>query len=357
MHSVSLKFLVGILSFSDYSPFGIQMVGRSGGEDYRYAFNGMEEDPEVSGDGNSYTTEFRGYDPRLGRWKSLDPLMAKFPHASPFEGFANNPIFYIDPKGDQADKLYNEYGQLLYDDGVGDKKWVVSGTDYQNKRQQASGANMPMMSEYLKSVGLQAYSTESEAALAWAPGAHKETREDPKHFERAAQIFQFAGKDGPSLFVLGNKVTGKKGSTPGVIQDVDANFSAAIVSGLNLLTVEKEYKGHRKGSFTNVFNNQTEYIDQDFVKRVKQWKVSGMIHTHPPGHDEFSASGRTDNNYNINVGGDIGMAKLGTNVYLVTTTTNYPRLKVLRYKDMKNVTHMYSSKYKKSAKELAKPVY
>jgi RHS repeat-associated protein len=99
MHSVSLKFLVGILSFSDYYPFGMQMPGRNGGEDYRYAFNGMEYDPEVSGDGNSYTTEFRGYDPRLGKWKSLDPLMISFPYASPYVGFANNPVFYVDPNG------------------------------------------------------------------------------------------------------------------------------------------------------------------------------------------------------------------------------------------------------------------
>jgi RHS repeat-associated protein len=77
----------------------MQMPGRNGGEDYRYAFNGMEQDPEVSGDGNSYTTEFRGYDPRLGKWKSLDPLMASFPHTSPYVGFANNPIVFTDPYG------------------------------------------------------------------------------------------------------------------------------------------------------------------------------------------------------------------------------------------------------------------
>jgi RHS repeat-associated protein len=81
-------------------PFGMQMPGRNGGTgDYRYAFNGMEHDPEVSGDGNSYTTEFRSYDPRLGRWKSLDPLMSKFPWQSPYVAFDNNPIFFNDPLG------------------------------------------------------------------------------------------------------------------------------------------------------------------------------------------------------------------------------------------------------------------
>jgi RHS repeat-associated protein len=59
----------------------------------------MELDNEVSGNGNSYTTEFRQYDPRLGRWKSLDPLMAQFPLMSPFVAFDNNPVFYVDPLG------------------------------------------------------------------------------------------------------------------------------------------------------------------------------------------------------------------------------------------------------------------
>lgn len=60
----------------------------------------MEVDNEVSRNGNSYTTEFRQYDPRLGRWKSLDPLMAKYPNQSPYVAFNNNPIFFTDPFGD-----------------------------------------------------------------------------------------------------------------------------------------------------------------------------------------------------------------------------------------------------------------
>lgn len=59
----------------------------------------MEKDDEVKGDGNSYTTEFRQYDPRLGRWLSLDPLMMQFPHMSPYCAFDNNPIYFVDPYG------------------------------------------------------------------------------------------------------------------------------------------------------------------------------------------------------------------------------------------------------------------
>jgi RHS repeat-associated protein len=86
-------------SFSDYYAFGMLMPNRQGGNHGRYLFNGMEHDGEVSGDGNSYTTEFRQFDPRLGRWKSLDPLMHMFPSLSPYVAFDNNPIYYIDPYG------------------------------------------------------------------------------------------------------------------------------------------------------------------------------------------------------------------------------------------------------------------
>ena len=60
-----------VIMTSDYYPFGMVMPDRnwtsSGAETYRYAYNGMEQDNEVSDKGNSYTTEFRQYDPRLGR--------------------------------------------------------------------------------------------------------------------------------------------------------------------------------------------------------------------------------------------------------------------------------------------------
>ncbi|MBT3424521.1 MAG: hypothetical protein HOD63_10470 [Bacteroidetes bacterium] len=44
------------------------MIRRIIGDTYRFGFNGIEKDNEVFGTGNSYTTMFRQYDPRLGRW-------------------------------------------------------------------------------------------------------------------------------------------------------------------------------------------------------------------------------------------------------------------------------------------------
>jgi|SRR5690554_3573384 len=93
---------------------------------YRYGFNGMEKDDNIKGEGNSYTTEFRQYDPRVGRWLSVDPLFTNFPWQSPYVAFDNNPIYYIDPKGLAAESPPTEYrgedGMLLLktDDGSDD---------------------------------------------------------------------------------------------------------------------------------------------------------------------------------------------------------------------------------------------
>ena len=66
--------------------------------DYRYGMNGMEKDDEVKGTGNSYTSYFRQYDPRLVRWMSDEPKPVAY--ESGYAAFRNNPIYYADPSGD-----------------------------------------------------------------------------------------------------------------------------------------------------------------------------------------------------------------------------------------------------------------
>ena len=65
-----------------------------------YGFNGMEKDDEIKSSGNSYTTTFRQYDPRIGRWLSMEPKNAKYPEISPYVFSLNNPISLSDPDGD-----------------------------------------------------------------------------------------------------------------------------------------------------------------------------------------------------------------------------------------------------------------
>lgn len=89
-----------VLKANDYYPFGSLMPGREySAGDYRFGFNGMEKDYEIKGIGNSYTTEFRQNDPRLGRWFSIDPITQSW--QSPYTSMDNNPIVFIDPFGDK----------------------------------------------------------------------------------------------------------------------------------------------------------------------------------------------------------------------------------------------------------------
>ena len=94
---------------------------------YVYGFQNMERDDEIKGSGNSYTTTFRQYDPRLGKWLSTDPVThAQF---SPYSAFDNNPIYWIDPLGANAGDYYDKEGNFLGSDGIDDGKvYHVEGT-------------------------------------------------------------------------------------------------------------------------------------------------------------------------------------------------------------------------------------
>src|SRR6218665_1586111 len=92
------------VSASDYYPFGLPMKGRQFNEkNYRYGFNGMENDNEVNGEGNHLDYGARGRTPRLGGgWWSIDPLASKYPGISPYAFCFNNPISFIDKDGRDA---------------------------------------------------------------------------------------------------------------------------------------------------------------------------------------------------------------------------------------------------------------
>ena len=57
----------------------------------------MEKDGEWN---DNYDFGSRTYNPALGRWFSLDPYKHKFPSLSPYSGFADNPIYFVDIKGE-----------------------------------------------------------------------------------------------------------------------------------------------------------------------------------------------------------------------------------------------------------------
>ncbi|HRG29551.1 MAG TPA: RHS repeat-associated core domain-containing protein [Chitinophagales bacterium] len=75
------------------------LVGRKFDVNYRYGFNGKEHDTNPYGQGNIYDYGFRIYNPRLGKFLSVDPLAATYPWYSTYHFASNNPIFFIDIDG------------------------------------------------------------------------------------------------------------------------------------------------------------------------------------------------------------------------------------------------------------------
>jgi RHS repeat-associated protein len=109
-----------VLAAYNYYPFGMLQPGMYSENDnlrYRFGFNGMLRDDDLTdklstgpdeGRGNSYSTQFRQYDPRVTRWFSLDPLKMKFPWTSPYTGMGNNPVMFVDLDGRQPRTTRNQ---------------------------------------------------------------------------------------------------------------------------------------------------------------------------------------------------------------------------------------------------------
>jgi len=106
---------VEVLSAMDYYPFG--MIAKAyNSQNYRYGFNGMEKDDEITGSsGTHYTAEHWQYDSRLGRRWNVDPVYKL--HESPYACFANNPIGFIDHNGADSSeyKIVAEHDKELKD--------------------------------------------------------------------------------------------------------------------------------------------------------------------------------------------------------------------------------------------------
>src|SRR5690606_37459378 len=93
-------YAADIIKATDYAPFGMGLVDRSfNAESYRYGFNGVEKDNEISGEGNHYEFMYREYDPRIGKFWSVDPLADDYPWNSPYAFAEHRPIDGVDLEG------------------------------------------------------------------------------------------------------------------------------------------------------------------------------------------------------------------------------------------------------------------
>jgi RHS repeat-associated protein len=135
-------YIADVISAQDYYSFGALMPGRKFNTNaYRYGFNGKENDNEIyNSEGTFQDYGLRMYDPRLGRFISVDPLTSEFPHWTPYQFAGNMPIKYIDldggePKdpgcdGDVADAPMTAPDACgNYDDNMHTWQWGDNGWD------------------------------------------------------------------------------------------------------------------------------------------------------------------------------------------------------------------------------------
>jgi hypothetical protein len=229
--------------------------------------------------------------------------------------------------GDNYDKFYDENGNLVHDDHVGNRSWIVSRIAYQQALCAHSDDCLAISDELRNGGALQAYPSEGAAAAAWAPQGHSATRQD--NIERGNSIFHARGIDGCDLYVNGSTVKGIEPTSSGVRGEVKAEASTAMIDGINLLEVRAikwTWIGVRKYDDWEgipLWADRKEISHyQWFPLQVVVWKRTALNHTHPPGQnsDVFSAS-PGDFLSGSPIAGDIGAAIGGYNVYLVPTSS------------------------------------
>ena len=113
-----------IIHLGWYSPEGLSTPETTG-----TALTGWRRMTSWKGSGNSYDFGARIYDPRIGRWLSLDPLAHEYPFASSYNFALNNPIKLIDPdgryvRGDKSTSLKTFLKVLV--------QWEVEASKYRN---------------------------------------------------------------------------------------------------------------------------------------------------------------------------------------------------------------------------------
>jgi len=138
--------MIRIMEENHYYPFGLkhdsyntQHLGYSTytdeGEITNYV---LEEVPKFVGDGsfaykfgnkelqdelglNMYDYGARNYDPALGRWMNIDPLSETSRRWTPYNYAYNNPMYFVDPDGMQANDWVYVNDEMKYDSRVTDQ--------------------------------------------------------------------------------------------------------------------------------------------------------------------------------------------------------------------------------------------
>ncbi|MNX56135.1 hypothetical protein D3C86_869210 [compost metagenome] len=120
-----------VLEENHYYPFGLTLIENSNNPalpKQLYKYQGIELERNFGLE--SYETFYRGLDPQIGRFNSIDPKAELDYSLSPYVSMRNNPAFYTDPFGDVPGDFLDENGKVVGNDGINDGKvYVVKTTE------------------------------------------------------------------------------------------------------------------------------------------------------------------------------------------------------------------------------------
>jgi RHS repeat-associated protein len=98
---------IDLITEDNYYPFGLKHSGyntviTSTNPAQKYKYNGKEYQDELGL--GIYDYGARNYDPALGRWFNIDPLAETSRRWTPYNYAYNNPVYFIDPDGMEAEE-------------------------------------------------------------------------------------------------------------------------------------------------------------------------------------------------------------------------------------------------------------
>jgi RHS repeat-associated protein len=187
----------------NYQSFGAPMTGRTfSSEKYRYGFNGKENDNDVKNiTGSQQDYGMRIYDPRLGKFLSVDPKWRNYPSTSPYSFAGNNPIAYIDHNGEEPIPRFKAYS-------VGERFTVGFSTTIDRKARKVGLGLYGFLPGGMVNGVIDAYSQGDKKTVARDIGIEAGTQGAMQPWKIGGGLgIQEAENIGSKLEILGNSVS------------------------------------------------------------------------------------------------------------------------------------------------------
>jgi len=221
---------------------------------YRFSFNGKENDNEVSGSGNSYDYGFRIYNPRLGRFLSVDPLSKSYPWYTPYQFAGNKPIWAIDLDG--LEEYFTSSGELIGKYGTSTEIRVVFDEYISAARDVIFNQNVAhgngMMNNILYNKGSAgSFSGPDAAAADWGIRYNKTSIDNNKEMASFIFVTKINGKSAVSYT---NPSEGTEASSTATFKPTITSRPLAII--------------HSHGKYLDKYDNNIfsdDYIDANGV--------------------------------------------------------------------------------------------